>query len=566
MNSYSHLQTSLLKETLLMEIVCKNSSYLRIGGYNARPYSLILNLKESIRTSKIKGYLRWWARVLFLGSHPNIKTYKGIEKEIIGKILGSESKDEGVSKIRIEVDYKIGENYNDFQKQIISFIDKYINALLNLIHDYFKSEFYLNYKVMIKISINPSDIYIQFYSKNDFSSLCEKLFNYINRYISDPSNKISEIFTLESENESKKFKCKFNKREKIYEYRIRLHFHDESDFSKIVNLPRIKLLLMERKKQGESDVIDGTLNEKNEKYINRIKEDLLFYPPGSINVNLKVYINNSILVKDDKLSYVIQVIQVIGTLTSIILTLILNGLSALSSRGFAGVKIDSIQINEDIFKGNEWDEFVKVVKNLVSAENEDELIKNIKLLLKVNKINEFSEIPKVPTITLEDRYFKITAIKIPINKDILDVLKIINESVLKISWKKTPKESGREYHTWLLGLPRSQRKTGYIVYDEMGKKVEGFRRKSSIGINVFESTKNVKFVVIHGFLSKDWPLYEFNKKYVLRWLSNGTPENVEDIMYKMYGHVSIDEILEKVFNDAFNNVGNYIYKELHEEK
>jgi len=170
--------------------------------------------------------------------------------------------------------------------------------------------------------------------------------------------------------------------------------------------------------------------------------------------------------------------------------------------------------------------------------------------------------PNVPTITLEGKYFKIEAIKVPENMNVLYVLKVINESVLKSSWKPSFKASGKEYHTWLLGLPRSQRKTGYIVivHDESEKENEAFRRKSSIGINIFESAKNVKFIIIHGFLSKDWPLSIFDKKYSLKWCSNRTSENVEDIMCIQKKSV------EAIFEEVFNEVRDRIEKKLSEKR
>jgi len=543
MSSYSQIQKELLNETLLMEVQCQNISYLRIGGYNARPYSLNLDLKEVMRTSELKGHLRWWSRALFLGVYKDAKTYKEIESKFINSILGSESK-EGASKIRIKVDWNINEKYKIFKDYILTCIHSYINELLNLYSDYVQSDFYKKYEIKMKISINPSDIYVQFYSQKDFRNLSQNLY----RYISNFMNK--NVKTLQIK--TKQFKLVvYNKTKYCESNKVKLSFTQEfNEFSNIISLPRVRLLLMKRKEEDD-ELLNATLSEKNKEYINRLKEDLMFYPPNSFQMNLKIYVSNYFLAKADKSN----IIEITRILSSLVLMLIFGGSSAFSSRGFSGIKINSLKINENIFKEKEWYEFTKVVKELISVEDEKSLDSNVRTLLKINKINNFSEIPEVPTITLDNKYFKFEIIKIPKEINTLNVLKVLNESVLKSSWKSSFGKSGKEYHTWILGLPRSQKGTGYIVYDVSNKKEnEAFRRKSAIGVNLFESTKNVKFVVIHGLLSKDWPL--FNEKYVLKWYSKNYHKNVKDMIEEQ------NSSIEKIFEEAINNLKHHIENNL----
>ena len=87
-NLWSLIQEELKEINWILTINCTNSSYLRIGGYNARPYSLWLNISEGIRPSKLKGYLRWWARVLKLGQDNELSNYKDANEKI-EKYLGS---------------------------------------------------------------------------------------------------------------------------------------------------------------------------------------------------------------------------------------------------------------------------------------------------------------------------------------------------------------------------------------------------------------------------------------------------------------------------------------------
>jgi len=98
-------QKELLMERLLAELDLENISYVRIGGYNARPRSAKLGLIESIRTQSIKGVWRRWARALLGGAYisngwePPSSIKKLDEK--LNNLMGSI---ERPSKISIKVD------------------------------------------------------------------------------------------------------------------------------------------------------------------------------------------------------------------------------------------------------------------------------------------------------------------------------------------------------------------------------------------------------------------------------------------------------------------------------
>jgi len=66
--TYSILQDWLIDEDRLATITVKTITPLRIGGYNARPYSERLRLMERPRTQSLKGVWRWWARALIAGA------------------------------------------------------------------------------------------------------------------------------------------------------------------------------------------------------------------------------------------------------------------------------------------------------------------------------------------------------------------------------------------------------------------------------------------------------------------------------------------------------------------
>ncbi|MEM4650052.1 MAG: type III-B CRISPR module RAMP protein Cmr1, partial [Candidatus Bathyarchaeia archaeon] len=68
MKPWLELQKDILKELTIAEIKLSNITPVRIGGYNARPYSDALGLVEKVRTQAIKGIWRWWARAILAGA------------------------------------------------------------------------------------------------------------------------------------------------------------------------------------------------------------------------------------------------------------------------------------------------------------------------------------------------------------------------------------------------------------------------------------------------------------------------------------------------------------------
>ncbi|MEM0050195.1 MAG: type III-B CRISPR module RAMP protein Cmr1 [Candidatus Bathyarchaeia archaeon] len=65
--SYVDIQNRLLEGSIIERIDLESVTPVRIGGYNAQPYSSKLDLLESIRAQSIKGVWRWWARALISG-------------------------------------------------------------------------------------------------------------------------------------------------------------------------------------------------------------------------------------------------------------------------------------------------------------------------------------------------------------------------------------------------------------------------------------------------------------------------------------------------------------------
>jgi CRISPR type III-B/RAMP module RAMP protein Cmr1 len=523
-----------------LTISCKNSSYLRIGGYNARPYSLELEVNEGIRSSKLKGYLRWWVRILKLGQYGNFSNYKDADAEI-EKYIGSEKKEHGQSKFVINVKYKISEEAIKFRKEIFEMIDKYTSALLKFKEDYEKQDLFVKNKIEMSIDFHPGNPRIRFESNNNFRKLKNDLVDYIKKeLIFDVKVKDSNYY--------------FNNKYKRYYFNVNLELKDKYKILKdLSEIPRIKLILMERKEEKNNP----------KAYIERIKEELSLYPPYTVDVSLSLFSNKPF-----------DIIQIgrdvlINLLVGLILMLIFTGLSAFSLRGFAGVKIIALNVNDKLknILGDIYDDCIEIIE----AKSSEELEKIVEKLLKKLNLQTLENMPEVPTLDSSLKYFKFKVFEVRQNyeqnkEETLKLLNIINQSVMKSTWKKIDnkdiRSAGSNYHTWILGLPRSQKNTGYIVHVNKERK-EDFRRKSAIGINIFEN-KSMKFIVLHGFLSNDWPVYRLdshqNNLLLVHYSHYSVKNNVIDIMNKY----SNEEAVQEAFKQAFDYITNYITNKLNE--
>jgi CRISPR type III-B/RAMP module RAMP protein Cmr1 len=522
--SWFELQEKLKEPYLLLRIKCTNTSYLRAGGYNARPYSSILGIKEGVRPSKIKGFLRWWARVIELGRNNQLSNYKDGDKKV-EKYLGSEKKEYGQSKIFINIKHEETEKSKEFRNKIKELIFRYTNSLLEFKKEFEKTDLFKKAMITIHdIDFHPANPSIRFETPNSqiFSNNVTKssLLKFINKKLSS----IIQEFKVEKE--------RYDKRRNTYSLNVDLKLNDE--FSIIRELainPRIKLILMRRGGEGDNE------------YIRRLVEELSVFPPNSINITIEVFARDS----PNKIS---EWLLVGLSIISLILQLVLNGLSAFSSRGFAGVKITDIYISDKI------KDILDNINRLIEAKNSNELKTSIYNLMNKTGTKGIEGVPYVPTFNKSCFRFEVYEV---LERDDIKILSAINECVLKSSWKRLDNKplsyGGERYHTWILGLPRSQRNTGYFVVNKKGEKFPRLlRRKSAIGINIFEN-KHKKFIILHGFISQDWPLYlkvdgdEF-------WLEH-LPSN--EYVIDLLGKIRVEKnVFEKAFEQAWSYITKYI--------
>jgi CRISPR type III-B/RAMP module RAMP protein Cmr1 len=261
---------------------------------------------------------------------------------------------------------------------------------------------------------------------------------------------------------------------------------------------------------------------------------------------------------------------------SLFMALIFQGVGAITNRGFGAWDIQVGGV------GREYEEklsdYIHIIGQLnkVETEGEAEVIvkKYIHLLhgdfLKFMGVQEESKkeiesIPPSPLVSLNPRFFRFKIKNVNANS-VMDLLVKIGKATMKASWKAhfglSQKDPDGQIHTWVLGLPRGQKKKrrdqkeerhGYFVDIE---KFELGRRPSAISVRPLKKLSEAKWMcLVYGFLSKDWPksIYHVSQRFGTR--------RVEEIPVRTQGKLlrfnipsEYERFQEAVFNTAFDMV------------
>ncbi|RLE54978.1 MAG: hypothetical protein DRJ40_09525 [Thermoprotei archaeon] len=124
----------------------------------------------------------------------------------------------------------------------------------------------------------------------------------------------------------------------------------------------------------------------------------------------------------------------------------------------------------------------------------------------------YTKCPRYFALTLDREITRIRVISVE-TTGLSHLLRKIGEATMKVTWKKlcgrSPKVADGKWHTWILGLPREQRGTGYSPGMNL-------RRPSPLFMRVlnYDSRTNRALVLVWGSISMDWPVSE------LVWVSD----------------------------------------------
>ena len=256
----------------------------------------------------------------------------------------------------------------------------------------------------------------------------------------------------------------------------------------LLNIPRIKLITRSMTKHEM---------EKIERYYNKLGLKLIFGSRKSVRENDK----NAIMF----------------ALSSLIIALIFSGIGSITTRGFGKLSIINLETKTHVLK-NEIANLKQLLDKIHQQGSEEgitnglkELISvslnyaaNYKSLGKAGREIRVYKLPKIPTLALNctPEVFRVETICIS-RRNAIRILECLGKSTMKVEWKRSlglPITSpGKNLHTWVLGLPRYQRLTGYLPNSEKGKEI---RRQSPIGFTVLKCHEGFA-IILYGFLTAD---------------------------------------------------------------
>lgn len=546
----------------------------RIGGYNARPYSMVLRRLEFPRSSELKALWRWWMRVALSAAYRGSKEYSEIEK-FVGELLGSTGKQSCFTLTLEPVDEKEWEKISRMHNRV-----NLVKQLLDpegIIMNIAKKILELSSAKGLNCSVKLTPpVTITFRDRG------EKELEFL-RKLNELKSKLNVEFR-ESKRRGKvdRVLICIDSSEKLERLIKSLELSISQDLLKtygnivnMSNISRIKLILQPRRE--EDNEFNVKISEGNERYLKRIIEDLASLIEERLHVKISIFLNRKLSNNNETLLQF--------AISTLFIALIFGGHGSIARRGFGSIIIKSPPRITTISDNDEHSRRTKILneevglleKVLRASRCEDfrkglaELINHVIDLAKIvvaSSSSEPSTIPKVPT--LDSNYFRFEVFKCQRNADPIELLKIIGEATLKNTWKGicgwNIRNSGGSFHTWILGLPRKVKRTGYFI------DTEEVRRVSAICFKVFENISGEKFIIVYGFLSRDWPTSTLTHK------GKNSPKGKH---VKELGIVELtrsgkctfsrsdmtdDKFIEKVFNSAFKFVTTYLKEKIEIEK
>lgn len=529
----------------------------RVGGYNARPYSCKLDMVELPRASELKALWRWWLRVTLSAVFGGQKDYEELDKEV-GTILGSTEK-QSVFKVIIDLSQALQEL--EQAKNKLNLLSSLLKRRIPTIVDSFVFKYResgLDKAAKLKeIRLLPISISFKDMKKFDeFKQRFKKEFGLAVR-------KVKRRGRVEA-------RCEIRTRDDLLRLLEHLNYRgcDEiaqlyDEIIKLFNIPRITLLKQPRKEDGENDKCQFKLSEGNYKYLERIVEDIapLIALPERLPIKIIIVVNNRERLYQGLIDD--QVKKVKLAIATLFLSLLLGGLGSITRRGFGSIVLKQINYNQMLKDLLLLQDIIKKVNEALDAKNENELksklidyISRIVLKLAYNVYGKeklsIAETPKVPTLTLYTDYFKLDVIECKSDTDSINILECIGKAVLKSEWKRICRVGvrvpGGEFHTWILGLPRSMGDTGYFIRED-GREDRG-RRSSAIALKILENREGKKFVIVYGFLSRDWPI----DKLIHKGKLHPRGEEVVEFKVRVPEREEKDFVLKMAFNSAFKFV------------
>jgi len=540
MSTLPELQKSLLESEDLLLRVEATLLFPHIGGYSTLPFDSTMQILEPPRPTEIKALWRWWARVILSAAYGGSKNYEALDREV-GELLGKTYGEALSSLFTLRVNCsnlnEINEIFVKFYKDHLQRYERIDSKLKELFTDLIKKPFKINIEfrsfgaidVVFKESL-PKDVREKLKRSN--LRVRKKRGHYILTISHNNFNNIVRIPNIDN--------VKYNNL-----------IIDLNEYFKYRRISRIFIISQIKEEEEQKDfrkrlAIEAAILDTFKNFNLKITIDLFIVSPQSDVLNK---LKNGL--KFALLSYVVS--------------LLFGAIGYASRRGFGSIIIEEVQEGPALRTFiSDLSDIKESISKLKSEESPEEIERILKELLQktYNKAKEYAKvrdegrvtigIPQVPTALLDD-CFKIKVFKC---KSPLHALRCISKATLKEEWKDlvgARRRPGGEFHTWILGLPRSVKGCGYF----MGKYRENRgRRPSAFHFKLLKNSKGT-FIVVYGFLSRDWPvdsLYHFscghghfpvkNSKIATPSSRKLSPSNNTEIFLRQVFRSAFDFIIE----------------------
>jgi len=279
----------------------------------------------------------------------------------------------------------------------------------------------------------------------------------------------------------------------------------------LTRIPRMRLILMKRQDESQDEFNIRSIEEKS------------LCPPGFLKANLSL--NER---ADKPLDPTTRRIA-LGTL---LLALLLHGIGAISRRGLGHFQLE---VKECVDELSDYSGSIKAVNEARRRDEMQEGLNSLfskvlqdakQSLLQRNMLTGLgprpSRLPPFPSFSSDSRIFRLRIVDVKASDEAF-LLEKLGKVAMKVGWKTSlglnVRAVGGVLDSWILGLPREVRGTGYASQAE--------RRPSSITLAPMKKLQQSFLVSIYGFLSSDWRIRG------LQWMrrTRGRPEThqVENI-------------------------------------
>ena len=490
-STYEALQQELLRANNEVLVLKAKLLYPRIGGYKAKPFSKDLELLEPPRASEIKALWRWWMRVVLAGFYGGRKNYRELDA-VAGELLGSTGH-QSLFLVNVGFNQEQVRRFQEKGIKIYKLLRSSLNAFSKFIEECSIKGVNVNYvslkppfKIRLNLHIPGRENYVR-------ARLRDELSKYLG--VVPKLNIIRHRRQAEAIFTSSSHLAAFLKKYGLLGENVDPELYDE--IIKLSRIPRYTLLLQRQRELRENDRLyknRETLNQV-ELYIKRVTEELALPTELEVRISVLTKRHSASSLDEGKLKFAIS---------TLLLSLVLGGLGSITRRAFGSI----VSLNVEYFDEALANE-IELLKGVFKANSEEELKNSIGELIRhcMELARELyhaggapsKDLPLVPSL-IENTCFKLEAVECT-GKDYVDILKLVGHSCLKQQWKVTlggnPTDPGGTLHTWILGLPRSVGNTGYFVDGEG-------RRPSAIHLKLLEMQNGRKFIIIYGFLSRDW--------------------------------------------------------------